>query len=81
MNNLYFGDSLEILKELKENHPDGFIDLAYIDPSFNKNRKFNVLFETVDLKDSNFLCLLETGPFKKVEKAEKNGKESKGLFD
>lgn len=52
MNHLYFGDSLDILKELHAQHPDGFIDLVYIDPPFNSKRNYNVLFETVDLHDS-----------------------------
>ncbi len=52
MNHLYFGDSLDILKQLHAQHPDGFIDLVYIDPPFNSKRNYNVLFETVDLHDA-----------------------------
>jgi site-specific DNA-methyltransferase (adenine-specific) len=52
MNHLYFGDSLEILKQLHSEHPKGFIDLVYIDPPFNSKRNYNVLFETVDLHDA-----------------------------
>jgi DNA modification methylase len=52
MNHLYFGDSLDILKQLSRQHPDGFIDLVYIDPPFNSKRNYNVLFETVDLHDA-----------------------------
>jgi DNA modification methylase len=52
MNHLYFGDSLDILKQLIARHPDGFIDLVYIDPPFNSKRNYNVLFETVDLHDA-----------------------------
>lgn len=52
MNQLYFGDCLDVLKELHRKHPDGFIDLIYIDPPFNSKRNYNVLFEEVDLKDT-----------------------------
>ena len=40
-NVLYYGDNLEILR----NHiPDESIDLIYLDPPFNSNRSYNVLF-------------------------------------
>jgi len=52
MNKLYFGDNLNILKELYQQHPQGFIDLIYNDPPFNSKRNYNVLFESVDLKDA-----------------------------
>ncbi len=50
-NSLYFGDNLEILKDLYKKHPEGFIDLIYIDPPFNSKRNYNILFEDIDLKD------------------------------
>ncbi|MEO8147009.1 MAG: DNA methyltransferase [Bacteroidia bacterium] len=52
MNHLYFGDCLQILKQLNHKNPDGFIDLIYIDPPFNSKRNYNVLFESIDLKDA-----------------------------
>lgn len=51
-NQLYFGDNLDILKQLYSEYPQGFIDLIYIDPPFNSKRNYNVLFESVDLTDS-----------------------------
>ncbi|HKR06733.1 MAG TPA: DNA methyltransferase, partial [Bacteroidia bacterium] len=51
-NLLYFGDCLDVLKELHQQHPEGFIDLIYIDPPFNSKRNYNVLFESIDLKDA-----------------------------
>jgi site-specific DNA-methyltransferase (adenine-specific) len=40
-NKLYFGDNLEILR----NHiPDESVDLIYLDPPFNSNATYNVLF-------------------------------------
>jgi DNA modification methylase len=51
-NQLYFGDNLDILKQLHFEHPCGFIDLIYIDPPFNSKRNYNVLFESIDLTDS-----------------------------
>jgi len=52
MKKLYFADCLDVLKELHKEHPKGFIDLIYIDPPFNSKRDYNILFETVDLKDT-----------------------------
>lgn len=52
MNHLYFGDCLEVLKELSKNN-ESFIDLIYIDPPFNSKRNYNVLFESIDMKDAN----------------------------
>lgn len=52
MNHLYFGDCLDVLKQLKEENPQPFIDLIYIDPPFNSKRNYNVLFESMDMKDA-----------------------------
>jgi DNA modification methylase len=42
MNKLYYGDNLEILrKEIK----DESVDLVYLDPPFNSNATYNVLFK------------------------------------
>lgn len=51
-NRLIFGDCLEILKSIKSNISEGFIDLVYIDPPFNSKRDYNILFEDADLKDT-----------------------------
>jgi len=40
-NTLYYGDNLEILREYIK---DESIDLIYLDPPFNSNRNYNVLF-------------------------------------
>lgn len=53
MNHLYFGDCLDVLKELHHSYPEPFIDLIYIDPPFNSKRNYNVLFESIDVKDAN----------------------------
>lgn len=45
---LYFGDNLEILRE---KIPDESFDLIYLDPPFNSNRNYNVLFKE-GLQDS-----------------------------
>ncbi len=52
MNKLYFGDNLDVLKQLYKEYPKGFIDLIYIDPPFNSKRNYNILFEDVDLTDT-----------------------------
>jgi len=51
-NQLYFGDNLDVLQQLYASYPQGLIDLIYIDPPFNSKRNYNVLFESVDMKDS-----------------------------
>src|SRR5215211_6836121 len=40
-NTLFYGDNLPILREYI---PDKSIDLVYLDPPFNSNRNYNVLF-------------------------------------
>jgi DNA modification methylase len=41
-NTLFYGDNLPILREYI---PPESIDLVYLDPPFNSNRKYNVLFK------------------------------------
>lgn len=41
-NRLYFGDNLPVLRE---HIPDESVDLIYLDPPFNSNATYNVLFE------------------------------------
>src|SRR5581483_593573 len=41
---LYFGDNLEILRD-KFPGNEGYFDLIYLDPPFNSNRNYNVLFK------------------------------------
>lgn len=51
-NQLYFADNLDVLKQLYSEYPQGFIDVIYNDPPFNSKRNYNVLFESVDMKDT-----------------------------
>ena len=44
-NRLYYGDNLEILRN-REYFPDECVDLIYLDPPFNSNRNYNVLFKS-----------------------------------
>ena len=41
-NTLFYGDNLNILREYV---PDTSVDLIYLDPPFNSNRNYNVLFK------------------------------------
>ena len=41
-NKLYYGDNLDILREYI---PKESVDLIYLDPPFNSNRNYNVLFK------------------------------------
>lgn len=40
-NVLYYGDNLDILRRYI---PDASVDLIYLDPPFNSNRDYNVIF-------------------------------------
>jgi len=41
-NKLYYGDNLFILRE---QIPNNFIDLIYLDPPFNSKRDYNILYK------------------------------------
>ncbi|MGD0827658.1 MAG: DNA methyltransferase [Desulfobaccales bacterium] len=43
-NRLYFGDNVDILRD-QEQFPDECVDLIYLDPPFNSNATYNILFE------------------------------------
>ena len=43
MNRLLFGDNLKWLRD-KKIFPDASVDLIYLDPPFNSNASYNVLF-------------------------------------
>lgn len=45
MNTLYYGDNLDILRRYIK---DGAVDLVYLDPPFNSNQNYNVLFKEQD---------------------------------
>jgi len=45
MNYLYYGDNLAVLRE---HVADESVDLVYLDPPFNSNRSYNVLFKEVN---------------------------------
>ncbi|CAN5642439.1 site-specific DNA-methyltransferase [soil metagenome] len=42
INTLYYGDNLDVLRKYV---PDASVDLIYLDPPFNSNRNYNVLFK------------------------------------
>jgi hypothetical protein len=48
-NTLYFGDNLSVLTgrdgQGQPYFPDACVDLVYLDPPFNSNRSYNVLFK------------------------------------
>ena len=50
-NRLYYGDNLDILRS-REYFPDECVDLIYLDPPFNSNRNYNVLFKSEGGVDS-----------------------------
>jgi len=48
-NTLFYGDNLPILRE---HIPDASVDLIYLDPPFNSNRSYNILFKEESGKSS-----------------------------
>ena len=50
MNTLYYGDNLDILKRYIK---DESVDLVYLDPPFNSNANYNVLFAQKDGSQSS----------------------------
>jgi len=48
MNELYYGDNLDVLREFPSEH----VDLVYLDPPFNSNATYNVLFRTPQGQES-----------------------------
>jgi site-specific DNA-methyltransferase (adenine-specific) len=51
-NTLFYGDNLLILREYV---PDESIDLIYLDPPFNSQRTYNVLFKDEGGLDSEII--------------------------
>ena len=49
MNKLYYGDNLDVLRK---HIPNDSVDLVYLDPPFNSNRNYNVIFGK-DSRSSN----------------------------
>ncbi len=49
MNTLYYGDNLKILRDYIK---DESVDFVYLDPPFNSNRNYNVLFRNESGSDS-----------------------------
>jgi site-specific DNA-methyltransferase (adenine-specific) len=61
MNRLFFGDNLGWLRDTKE-FPDASVDLVYLDPPFNSNADYNVLFreESGEASQAQFHAFTDT---------------------
>jgi site-specific DNA-methyltransferase (adenine-specific) len=49
-NTLYYGDNLHVLREHVK---DEGVDLIYLDPPFNSNANYNILFKSPEGQDSD----------------------------
>ena len=47
MNTIYLGDCLNVLRD---NVPDEYVDLVYIDPPFNSKRDYNIFFDDKEIQ-------------------------------
>ena len=58
-NVLYYGDNLEILQKYI---PDDSVDLVYLDPPFNSNQNYNVIFkdESGRQRDAQLIAFEDT---------------------
>lgn len=58
-NRLYYGDNLDILRRYI---PDACVDLVYLDPPFNSNRDYNVIFkdESGNKSDAQLVAFEDT---------------------
>lgn len=58
-NTLFYGDNLDILRR---HIPDASVDLIYLDPPFNSNRSYNVLFKEAsgELSDGQIVAFDDT---------------------
>jgi DNA modification methylase len=65
-NALYFGDNLNVLRERLPDDsyrfPSGSVDLIYLDPPFNSNRDYNLIFKEVtgDLSEAQIKAFTDT---------------------
>jgi site-specific DNA-methyltransferase (adenine-specific) len=50
MNDLFYGDNLDVLRDRRK-IPDESIDLCYIDPPFNSKRNYNQIYNNVGEED------------------------------
>ena len=60
-NRLYFGDNLGWLRDTRE-FPDASVDLVYLDPPFNSNADYNVLFRETsgEVSQAQFHAVTDT---------------------
>jgi adenine specific DNA methylase Mod len=57
-NTLFYGDNLTALREYI---PSASVDLVYLDPPFNSNRNYNVLFEDEHRTEAEQMTLGDIG--------------------
>jgi 16S rRNA G966 N2-methylase RsmD len=55
-NRLYYGDNLDVMRLHVK---DESVDLVYLDPPFNSNRAYNVIFAQHDIHDSGEAAQIE----------------------
>ena len=55
-NSLYYGDNLDILRRYVQ---DESVDLIYLDPPFNSNQTYNILFQEKDGSQSAWHCQVD----------------------
>lgn len=74
-NTLYYGDNLEMLRNPKH-FPDACVDLIYLDPPFNSNADYNILFREQSGEPAQAQIKAFTDTWKWSELAYRNFTES-----
>ena len=55
-NQLYYGDNLDVLRKYIK---DESVDLVYLDPPFNSNRNYSIIFNRHDLAEDENKAQIE----------------------
>lgn len=76
MNRLYYGDNLDVLRK---QIADANVDMIYLDPPFNSNASYNVLFKGPTGGESARLPARRDDAFRKAPKEAPRG--AQGALD
>ena len=53
---LYYGDCLDVMRRWGEDQ----VDMIYLDPPFNSNQNYNIIFEAIPRRNAQLLAFSDT---------------------